>query len=142
MVGEAILSVILACSIYCSYMAPHDGCQDGYQTKREGLQGDSGTVWLVGDDVPKKKTILMSEDPSEVTKGSLWKNITSSMKKRVKPKHLGIGGTIGQVKRNGDAPVKLEWGISYPKDRGRRYRKDLLRSKVKAGAGFNIGVRF
>ena len=97
-------------------------------------------------DKKKKRTILLSEDPSEVTLPSFGKRAkrvvkgaVSGVRKHVRPKSIGFGGTIGEYSRRGKPPVKVKWraGLIKSKTKG---KGGPLRDKIYRG--FRIKVKF
>jgi hypothetical protein len=69
----------------------------------------------------KKKTILMGEGASEPKEKKRWRQYFRSSRK-------GVGGTIGEIKRERDPKMKVLWHAG------------LLRGKSRAG--FQIKVNF
>ncbi len=88
----------------------------------------------------KKRTILASEDPSKITPPSIGaraRHFSSILRKHIRPRASGIGGTIGRIKRNGKPPIKIKWKVgSVGSSKSRHYGR--LRSKSKTGFEFEV----
>ena len=90
----------------------------------------------------KKKTILMSEDPSEVTPPSLSsrvKSFASIPRGVLRPRHGGFGGTIAKIERKTPPPVKIKWKAGIIKSKA---TSSSGRTRGKPKRGFEIEIKF
>ncbi len=90
----------------------------------------------------KKRTILMSEDPAQVSPPSLSSKVssfTSSMRRVIRPRHGGVGGTIAKIDRNPPPPVTIKWKAGVIKSEA---KSASGKTKGKPKSGFQIKVKF
>ena len=90
----------------------------------------------------KKRTILMSEDSSEVSPpplSSKVKSFASSVSKVVRPRSGGLGGTIAKIERKTPPPVKIKWKVGVIKSKA---KSSSGRTRGKPKLGFQIKVKF
>jgi hypothetical protein len=99
----------------------------------------------------KKRTILMSEDPSEVTPPSVrtrTREIASSMRRYIRPRGVGFGGTIGKLSRKNGGDIKAKWKVGIMKGlaskgiRGNARGPGGGRLRGKSGPGFRFKISF
>ncbi len=90
--------------------------------------------------MPKKRSIIASEDPATVTPPSTRarvKRFALGVREAVGFRKGGIGGTIGEIKRSsGKPPAQITWKAGLI---GSKASKKL---SAKAKAGFRFKVKF
>jgi hypothetical protein len=70
--------------------------------------------------------------------------------KRFRPRGLGVGGTIGEIDRQGAPPIKIKWKVGSMSTAGKGNRKTLKhgprgkegRLRGKSAPGFGLKVEF